>query len=88
MNIEITETGIHYKKKHPVRKKKMPFRTEPTIKKKYPIRGSKDKSYYEPTFGTPECSYEGKKRGRKSAWEKQNPPKLIKKDGDYTLYFD
>ena len=84
MNKEITETGTIYRKKYPVRKKKMPFRTEENKNKKE----QQIKKYYEPTFGTPECSYEGKKRGRKSLEERLNPPKLTKKDGDYILYFN
>ena len=46
------------------------------------------KLYYEPTFGTLECSYKGKKRGRKSMAERECPT-LIKNEKKTTiLYFD
>ena len=49
---------------------------------------AKKKLYYEPTFGTPECSYKGKKRGRKSMAERECPT-LIKNEKKTTiLYFD
>ena len=46
MEKQIVGTKTIYKKKHPVRTKKMPF---------------KEKKYYEPLYGTPECTYEGNK---------------------------
>ena len=78
MEKEIIGTQTIYKKKHPVRKKKMPFRQEEEKKKKY----------YDALYGTPECTYEGNKRGRKSLQERQCPS-LIKVEKKITiLYFD
>jgi len=63
--------------------------------KKYPQRKSKDINYYNynspyytPLFGTPDCNYTGKKRGRKKDSEKEEVIKLTKKDGNFVLYFD
>tara|TARA_R110000751_G_scaffold857_3_gene2850 strand:+ start:6050 stop:6283 length:234 start_codon:yes stop_codon:yes gene_type:complete len=47
-----------------------------------------DKKYYTPTYGTAECSYKGKKRGRKTLEEKIKEGFYKKKQGDYTLFFD
>jgi len=43
-----------------------------TVIKKYPKRKSKDPNYYKykPLFGTDDCTYKGKKRGRKTTEEK------------------
>ena len=77
MEKEIVGTQTIYKKKNPVRKKKMPFREE-----------EKKKKYYEPLYGTPDCPYEGNKRGRKSMQERQSPT-LIKVEKKITImYFD
>lgn len=73
MEKEIVGTQTIYKKKQPVRKKNMPY---------------KDKIYYEPLYGTPDCPYEGNKRGRKSLQERQSPT-LMKVEKKITiLYFD
>jgi hypothetical protein len=73
MEVETKGTQTIYKKKHPVRTKKMP---------------KKDVKYYEPLYGTPQCTYEGNKRGRKSVEERQCPT-LIKNEKKITiLYFD
>ncbi len=73
MEKQIVGTQTIYKKKHPVKKKKMPF---------------KEKKHYEPLYGTPECTYEGNKRGRKSMKERQAPT-LMKVEKKITiLYFD
>jgi len=56
-------------------------------RKKNPPRGSKDKKYYIPTYGTPECSYVGKKRGRKPQGSQEGKEKLIFKKGEFILYF-
>lgn len=58
---------------------------------KYKKRGSKYPNYYKPTFDTPECSYQGKKRGRKTNIERQeirNIPKLVKTTGNFVIDFD
>ena len=79
MEKEIVGTQTIYKKKHPVRKKKMPFRAS---------EAEEEKKYYEPLYGTPDCPYEGKKRGRKSMQERQSPT-LIKVEKKITImYFD
>tara|TARA_R110002020_G_scaffold447444_3_gene659804 strand:+ start:2713 stop:2910 length:198 start_codon:yes stop_codon:yes gene_type:complete len=45
------------------------------------------KKYYEPLYGTPDCPYEGNKRGRKSMEERQRP--TLKVEKKFTvLYFD
>lgn len=80
MEKEIIGTQTIYKKKHPVRKKKMPFKDKPQV--------SDAKKYYDPLYGTPECTYEGNKRGRKSLKERQCPS-LMKVEKKITiLYFD
>tara|TARA_R100000654_G_scaffold52092_1_gene78238 strand:- start:591 stop:812 length:222 start_codon:yes stop_codon:yes gene_type:complete len=73
MNKETIGTQTIYTKKYPVRKKKMPFRIE-------------KKKYYEPLYGTPDCSYEGKKRGRKSKGEVG--PILKVEDKKIIMYFN
>lgn len=45
---------------------KLKFGNKKMLKK----RGSKDPKYYEPLYNTPDCTYTGKKRGRKSISEK------------------
>jgi len=82
MNKETVGTQTIYTKKNPVRKKKMPFACpEGELRQK-------KKVYYEPLYGTPQCTYEGNKRGRKSLEERQCPT-LIKKEKKTTiLYFD
>jgi len=73
-------TQTIYTKKYPVRKKKMPFRSEENKKKKY----------YEPLYGTPECTYSGNKRGRKSMLEiaEKQKPILKVEDKNIIMYFD
>lgn len=80
MNKEIAEDGtVILRKKYPVRKKKMPFRSEENKKKKY----------YEPLYGTPNCSYQGKKRGRKSMEELQSVKPILKVESkSIIMYFD
>ena len=76
MNKETVGTQTIYRKKYPVRKKKMPFRTE-------------EKKYYEPLYGTPDCPYEGKKRGRKSMKELQTVKPMLKVENkSIIMYFD
>tara|TARA_R100001086_G_scaffold142046_1_gene74614 strand:- start:1230 stop:1460 length:231 start_codon:yes stop_codon:yes gene_type:complete len=76
MNKEIVGTQTIYRKKYPVRKKKMPFREE-------------QKKYYEPLYGTPDCPYEGKKRGRKSMKELQSVKPILKVESkSIIMYFD
>ena len=45
------------------------------------------KKYYEPLYGTPNCPYEGNKRGRKSLEERQRPSLKVEKKFT-VLYFD
>ena len=45
------------------------------------------KKYYEPLYGTPDCPYEGNKRGRKSMEERQRPSLKVEKKFTI-LYFD
>ena len=45
------------------------------------------KKYYEPLYGTPNCPYEGNKRGRKSMEERQRPSLKVEKKFTI-LYFD
>ena len=71
MEKQIVGTQTIYKKKHPVRKVKMPFR----------------KKYYEPLYGTPECTYEGNKRGRKSMKERTQPILRVEQR-KIIMYFD
>lgn len=73
-------TQTIYKKKYPVRKVKMPFRSEENKKKKY----------YESLYGTPDCPYQGKKRGRKSMLEiaEKQKPILKVEDKNIIMYFD
>tara|TARA_R110000803_G_scaffold81155_3_gene147092 strand:+ start:680 stop:892 length:213 start_codon:yes stop_codon:yes gene_type:complete len=59
------------------------------LTKRKPVRGSKDKKYYEPLFGTEECTYLGRKRGRKSAKEKLGlQQNFMKVDKEVIIYFD
>ena len=82
MNKETVGTQTIYTKKNPVRKKKMPFACpEGEVRQKKIV-------YYEPLSGTPQCTYEGNKRGRKSLEERQCHT-LIKMEKKTTiLYFD
>lgn len=86
MNKETIGTQTIYTKKNPVRKKKMPFRDKPEVS------GAKEeeqpkKVYYEPLFGTPECTYTGKKRGRKSMEERKKPCLKVESK-TVIMYFD
>tara|TARA_S200002703_G_scaffold106345_1_gene92332 strand:- start:131 stop:352 length:222 start_codon:yes stop_codon:yes gene_type:complete len=59
-------------------------------RKKPPSKVAKDKPYV-PLYNTKDCSYNGKKKGRKTNEEKQKlleENKFIKKTGNYILYFD
>ena len=63
-------------------------------KPNYPQRKSKDPEYYNynspyytPLYGTKDCNYTGKKRGRKKDSEKVII-KMEKKEGNFVLYFD
>jgi len=84
MNKEIAEDGtVILRKKYPVRKKKMPFRSASED------RENKKKKYYEPLYGTPNCSYQGKKRGRKSMEELQSVKPILKVESkSIIMYFD
>lgn len=79
MNKEVIGTQTIYTKKYPVRKKKMPFRDKEEEQPK--------KKYYEPLFGTPECTYTGKKRGRKSMEERKKPCLKVESK-TVIMYFD
>lgn len=49
------------------------------------------KKYYEPLYGTPECPYKGKKKGRKSAEERiqiRSQLEVKIKKGKFVMYFD
>ena len=51
----------------------------------------KKKKYYEPLYGTPECPYKGKKKGRKSAEERiqiRSQLEVKIKKGKFVMYFD
>lgn len=52
--------------------------------------GKFNKKYYEPLYGTIDCTYTGGKRGRKTISEKLEiqEPKFKKNKGKYIHYFD
>mgnify|MGYP003145746599 CR=1 FL=1 len=82
MNKEIIGSQIIYRKKQPFTKKKMPFKECETDQAR-----EKKKIYYEPLYGTPACTYEGNKRGRKSMEERQRPSLKVEKK-KIIMYFD
>tara|TARA_R100001440_G_scaffold16228_3_gene27631 strand:- start:976 stop:1197 length:222 start_codon:yes stop_codon:yes gene_type:complete len=73
MNKQTIGTQTIYTKKSPVRKNKIE---------------DKNKKYYEPLYGTPECTYSGKKRGRKSEKEKEKPILMKFEKKNIIIYFD
>ena len=59
--------------------------------RKKPKKKSIKKKPYVPLYGTKNCPYNGKKKGRKTNEEiqkKLEENKFIKKTGNYILYFD
>lgn len=83
MNKEIIGSQIIYRKKQPFTKKKMPFRASEADQEREKNR----KKYYEPLYGTPSCTYEGNKRGRKSMEERQRPSLKVE-NKKIIMYFD
>tara|TARA_R110000822_G_scaffold43454_1_gene117277 strand:+ start:59 stop:274 length:216 start_codon:yes stop_codon:yes gene_type:complete len=61
-----------------------------TLTKKGKQRAWKKEPYYIPVYGTADCSYKGKKRGRKSKAEKKllAQPILKVDKKSITIYFD
>jgi len=67
--------------------KKLKFGNIKMMKK----RGSQNPKYYEPLYNTPDCTYSGKKRGRKSISEKieqYEKEKLKKINKEIIISFD
>jgi len=68
-------------------KLKIGMRRQPVDRK----RPEPKKKYYEPLYGTPECPYKGKKKGRKSAEERiqiRSQLEVKIKKGKFVMYFD
>lgn len=74
MNKEIIGSQIIYRKKQ-------------AFTKNFKEEREKKKIYYEPLYGTPACTYEGNKRGRKSMEERQRPCLKIE-NKKIIMYFD
>jgi len=82
MNKQIIGTQTIYTKKSPQRSSRKKDKNKPHQQSR-----SVAKKYYQPLYGTPECTYSGKKRGRKSEKEKEKP--LLKvEDKNIIMYFD
>ena len=63
---------------------------QPSNRKK-PVSDKPKKKPYVPLYGKKDCTYEGKKKGRKTTEERQKyleEIKFRKTKGNYILYFD
>ena len=68
-------------KHHNTNRENMPVLTVEEYMKTIDVEENKyikKNCYYQPLYGTSDCTYEGKKRGRKTNIEKYNEQKTIK----------
>ena len=61
------------------------MRKQPVDRKRPTPKGTS--KYYKPFYGTPECPYSGKKKGRKSYEERMELQVKIK-HGEFIIYWD